>query len=609
VVPDWHRVLGDRYLPIAVALLALVVCIPSLWLGLQNDDHYLRLVLSDPPLDSTWVRSPFDAFAFVNGDEHVIQNAIADGRLPWWTHPRLRLAFLRPVTSLTHWIDFRIWPNRPWLMHLQSLLWFAGAIFAAALLYRRLLLPAWVAGLAAILFAIDDAHGMPAAWIANRNASIGVLFGLAALIAHDRWRRDGWRPGAIAAPVALALGLLAGEITLAAGGYLLAYALYLDKGAAPRRLATLIPSGLVGAGWWIAYRMLGYGAGGSGVYIDPGADPVAFLHAAAERLPLLFSGQWAFPSSLSLMFSQQSSRLVWLVAVGTMLVVVALLLPILSRDRVARFFAFGMFLSLIPACATFPDDRLLFFAGFGGMGLLAQFLAAVGQRHDWVPSTPILRFPILASFWVLVAIHMVIAPLALAATTPKLVIFRQFMERAAGSLPSDPTVADHTALVVNAPSAFITVYAPLMQALEGRATPSRTLTLGSGIYPMTISRPGAKVLTIRPAGGYLASRGSPQPSHEDSQPAFDPLYFHQMLDQLYRDSTPMHGADQITYGGCIVKINQVTEDGRPHEVSFFFATDLDDPSLRWLQWKDSAYAPFEPPEIGETVVLAAVTFP
>jgi len=77
-------------------------------------------------------------------------------------------------------------------MHLQSLLWFAGAVVAAAVFYRRLLLPVWVAGLAALLFAIDDAHGMPAVWLANRNASIGVFFGLVALIAHDGWRRDGW---------------------------------------------------------------------------------------------------------------------------------------------------------------------------------------------------------------------------------------------------------------------------------------------------------------------------------------------------------------------------------------------------------------------------------
>jgi hypothetical protein len=194
-----RRIIGHRRLPFFVVVIAVILCAPSLWLGLQNDDHVLRLVLSDPPLDPEWTRSPVDAFAFVNGDEELIRTALETGRLPWWTHPRLRLAFFRPVTSITHWIDFRIWPDLPWLMHLQSLLWFAGAIVAAALFYRRLLLPAWVAGLAALLFAVDNAHGMPAVWLANRNASIGVFFGLLALSAHDRWRREAWRPRSLSA--------------------------------------------------------------------------------------------------------------------------------------------------------------------------------------------------------------------------------------------------------------------------------------------------------------------------------------------------------------------------------------------------------------------------
>ncbi len=592
-----------------MAAVAVLLCISSLWLGLQNDDHILRLVLSDPPLDPGWTRSPFDAFTFVNGDEELIRSAIETGRIPWWTHPRLRLAFLRPVTSFTHWIDFRVWPEQPWLMHLQSLLWFAGAVIAAALLYRRLLTPAWIAGFAGLLFAIDDAHGMPAVWLANRNASIGVLFGLAALIAHDSWRRDGWRPGAFVAPVALLLGLLSGEIALAAGGYLLAYAFFVDNDTWSRRLASLIPGGVVGAAWWVAYRSLGYGASGSGVYIDPGANPVAFAHAVIERAPMLFSGLWALPSGLGLMLSQSAFHVVWLVAVGLMAVIAVLLLPLLKRDRVARFFALGMILSLVPACATFPDDRLLFFAGFGGMGLLAQLLASFWQRVDWVPSSRIRRLPLATACWAFVFIHLVLSPLALATTTAKVRIFGTIISRAAESLPSDPAVRDQLALIVNTPSAFFSIYGPLMQALEGRPIPRRTLTLGSGIYPTTISRPALNSIAIRPDGGYLVSPGSPRPGHEASQPAFHPAYFHQMLDHLYRDATPMTVGERIMYGGASVEVTEATEDGRPIEVRVHFNVDLEDSSLRWLQWKNGVYEPFEPPAVGETVTLPSVIVP
>jgi hypothetical protein len=601
--------LSRRGFPVIAAAIAVLLCAPSLWLGLQNDDHILRLVLSDPPLDPEWTRTPIDTFSFVNGDEELIRKALEEGRLPWWTHPRLHLAFLRPITGLTHWIDFRVWPDLPWLMHVQSLLWFAGAIIAAALFYRRLLLPAWVAGLAGLLFAIDDAHGLPAAWIANRNASIGVFFGLLALIAHDRWRRDGWRPGAYLAPIALLAGLMAGEIALAAGGYLLAHALFLDSDTWPRRFASLIPGAAIGCVWWVAYRAMGFGASGSGVYIDPGASPLVFAGAVVDRAPILLFGQWALPSGLHNMLSVDAAHFVWLVALAAIAVIAALLLPILKREPAARFFALGMILSLLPACATFPDDRLLYFAGFGGMGLLAQFLAAVWRPAGWMPTSQIRRLPLQIACSVFVVIHLVFAPFALAMTTNTLKTFNSFINRAASSLPSDPEATDQIALIVNSPTAFISIYGPLLQALDGRPIPSRTLILGSGIYPTTISRPTANSVAIRPDGGYLVEHGSPRPGHEATQPPFHPAYFHQMLDHLYRDATPMRVGDRIPYGGATVEISEATEDGRPIEIEVFFDVDLEDPSLRWLQWRRGVYVPFELPAVGESVVLPEVTLP
>lgn len=585
------------------------LCAPSLWLGLQNDDHILRAVLSDPPLDPEWTRTPIDAFSFVNGDEVLIRRAIGEGRIPWWTHPRLHLAFLRPITGLTHWIDFRAWPDLPWLMHLQSLLWFAGAVIAAALLYRRLLLPTWGAGLAALLFAVDDAHGLPAVWIANRNASIGVFFGLLALIAHDRWRREGWRPGAYLGPIALLAGLLAGEIALAAGGYILAYALFLETDSWKRRMVSLIPSAVVGVAWWGAYRLANFGASGSGVYIDPGASPLVFAKAVVERAPILLFGQWALPSGLHNMLSRDAAHFVWLVAVALAVVIAALLLPILKRDRVARFFALGMVLSLLPACATFPDDRLLYFAGFGGMGLLAQFFAAVWQRSEWLPSSRIRRLPLQLACSFFVLIHLLFAPLALAMTTNTVRTFGTFINRAAASLPSGPEVTDQTVLIVNSPTAFLSIYGPVVQALAGRDIPSRTLVLGSGIYPTTISRPGANSIAIRPDGGYLVEPGSPRPGHEATQPPFHPAYFHQMLDHLYRDATPMRVGDQVLYGGVTIEIAEVTESGRPIEIWVHFGVELEDPSLHWLEWRHGVYVPFIPPAVGQSVVLPEVTLP
>jgi hypothetical protein len=55
--------------------------------------------------------------------------------------------------------------------------------------------------------------------------------------------------------------------------------------------------------------------------------------------------------------------------------------PLLRRSATARFWGGGMALALVPACATLPANRLLFFVGLGGMGLLAEFLTSGPMRN------------------------------------------------------------------------------------------------------------------------------------------------------------------------------------------------------------------------------------
>ena len=71
-------------------------------------------------------------------------------------------------------------------MHVHSLLWFVLLLFLVTKFYRRILGPTWLAGLAVLLFAVEDGHGSPVGWICNRNILIAASFGIGCLIAHDR---------------------------------------------------------------------------------------------------------------------------------------------------------------------------------------------------------------------------------------------------------------------------------------------------------------------------------------------------------------------------------------------------------------------------------------
>ena len=619
-----RRLLAHPRFPWVAAAVAMLLCMPALWIGLQTDDHFYRATLSRD--FATWRDSPararlidyihadksrwraFDLFAFIKGDQEFNRRAIAGGFMPWWAPPDLKISFFRPLTALTHWLDYRLWPHAYWLMHLHSLLWFGAVVVVVALLYRRLLGAGWVAGLAALLFAIDDAHGFPAVWLANRNALLAAFFGVIALLSHGRWRSTGLRLASVVAAISFLLALLANEGGVATFGYLLAFALFLDRAPRAARLRSLLPYVIVGAIWWFGYKLGGYGASGSGLYLDPGAQPFAYVVQAVDRVPRLLFGQWALPSDMQWMMSQRAAGAAWWIAVAFLLVIAALLVPLIRRDRVARFWALGMLISIAPACATFASDRLLVFAGIGGMGLLAQLIAAVLQNAREYASSAWRKWPARVMCGVLCLLHLIGAPLGLMQLAGNLKRFDAVAARAGASLPWDESVRDQTVLIVNTPTFYVSVIAFLIRALDSDAIlPKDAYVLGSGLNTIEVRRPDADTLIVSHAGGFLAAPGSPEPGREHDQPLFDQRYGFAMLDQLYRGHRPMRVGEQIELHGITVEITAITADVRPAEAAFHFAKPLDDPSYRWLRWEDGVYVPFTPPRTGESVTLPRVS--
>ena len=157
---------------VAIAV-ALLLAAPSLTVGLAADDWLQLLVARGLHPFAGLPQSRLDLFSFAGHDPATIQPLVDAGMFPWWTDPAVKLAFWRPLASFTHLVDWTLWPGAPWAMHLHSLAWFGLALAAAAALYRRLI-GGWTAGLATLLYALDDAHGPAVGWIANRNAMVAV---------------------------------------------------------------------------------------------------------------------------------------------------------------------------------------------------------------------------------------------------------------------------------------------------------------------------------------------------------------------------------------------------------------------------------------------------
>jgi hypothetical protein len=571
--------LRARWLIVGVALL---LASPSLFTGLCADDFIHQLLMRKDPGIAGFAFRPLDLFAFANGDPSRTHQLIDAGMYPWWTDPGVVLAFFRPITSATHYLDHLLWPSQPVLMHLHNLVWFALLLLVVGAIYRRFSRVSWVAGLALFLYAIDDARAPTLGWLANRNALIALTLGLPALIAHDKWRRDGMGHGAWLGPLALGLGLLAGEAALVVVAYLFAYALFIDGGALRARLLRLAPYVAVVLVWRVAYAHFGYGAVGSGVYIDPSRDLLGFLQAAATRLPVLLLAQFALPPAdlwdLYPLIFPAGRALTLLAALIVLAALGAMILPLWKRDPVIRFWTVGCLLSTLIMCATFTHDRLLTGVSLGAMALVAEILAG------FVQSSVRPRFAS-AVAGALVLCHVVVAPVLFPFRAQATSSVNRVLGRAHQSVPSDAGVSSRSVILLNPPIDPFVGYFLAYRAVAGEPRPKHLRWFATGVTDLRIERVDDTTLRIRPGAGFLSS-------------------FTQMM--LRSPTRPIELGEQIALSDVTVEVSALTADGRPSEILVRFAVPLEDPSLQWLQWGKHDYVPFRVPRVGETLVVPAV---
>ena len=599
-----RRLLLHEHLPIALAILSALLTLPSLSKGLVTDDLIHRAKLLTLPLPEVLRK----LFIFVDRDNGAQLLDLGAG--PWWSVKGLQIAFFRPVTALTHWLDYRLWPDSPALMHAHSVIWYGAVCALAALFYRRVMGHVWVAGLAAFLFAVDDAHAMPVVWLANRNALLALFFGLLSLMAHDQWRRKGRWAGALLSIPCLALTVLSAEIGVAVGAYLLAYAFFLEDGSWRRRLVGLLPLAAVLGTWWFIYRYMGYGVWGSGYYIDPGREPLRFAMAVAERGPILLWGQlaWISPIPYS-MLSASARHIFWAAGLLTILSIGLILIPLVRRDRVARFWAMGMVLAVVPICAkAATDGATLVFVGLGAMGLVAQFIGGLLDESAWLSADRAWRAVAWTLCILLMGLHIFRAPIQLvvAATIsdPAGVAVERFTN--IGSLLHG---ARRDVVIVNAPSSVSFFYLQGARDPGDESVPAHIRTLAPGYSPIEMTRLDSRTVAVRPQNGYFAPPGGGE--RQDSLPPFHFMYAIERMETLSRsEALPTTLGERIDLTGMSVEMTATTRDGRLAEATVRFAQPLDDSALVWLRWDWNkwAYVPFRPPAVGRTVRIPGPPF-
>jgi hypothetical protein len=580
------RLLGRPWLPRAAIVLALLLVSPALGVAPMADD-YMQMARVDERLHVPGFEyRPLDLFTFVSGDPKARAVLREEGVFGWWMAPDFRMAFWRPLSSLTHLLDHWLRPRSSVFAHVHSLLWFAALLAVLAVLYRRFH-PPWIAHLALLLYAVDDARAWVVGWPANRNALVAATLAFAALLVHDRARRDGWRAGVWLAPALFAAALLGGESALAVTGYLFAHALYVDSGPMGRRLARLWPFVALSVAWLAAYKALGYGTTGGGMYLNPLDEPAGYLRAVVERLPVLLAAQTGVSLSDAWLLLPPPARAVALgLAFAWLAALAAVVAPVWRRVPACRFWAVGTVLSLPPMCATFPMDRLLVFAGVGAMAVVALVFAEVVEGDAFAAWPRVRRSGATAVVSLLAVSHLVFAPLLLPLRVLTFGFIAHMGETLERSIPTDASVQGKTLLILSS-AAELTTFPPwLERQVREVPRPRRMRVLATCFGPLEVSRVDPVTLRIRPAGGFLDN---------------------EMLRMVRGLSRPFHEGDEVVLSDVHVRVREVLPDGRPAAADFTFGVPLEDASLLWTRVQaGGALIPWSPPAVAESQSLPSI---
>lgn len=570
--------LAKRATLIACVVLGIALCAPALGNNLQAEDYGQRASAQANP----WHGALYPAG---RADPRATYYLKDKGVLPWVTPGNLHVAFYRKLSELTLHADYRFWPDRPALMFAHSLAWLGLMLACSIWLYGRIVRPEWAAGLAAVLTAFDDAHGAAISWLAARHTLVASAFGVFAIVCHDRWRRSGWKFGAVLGPLALFLSLCAGEIGVGAIAYLVAHAVFLDPAPFCKRFRPALGWIAAAALWLVFYARSSAGAHGSGIYAHPISEPLMFIATAAERLPFLLLGVFWAPGADIWLFVPRSDHagLFWIPWTVTLIILV-LLAPVVRRDKHALFWLCGMLLSAVPLCSAPPADRVLMFPALGGMALVALTIAKLTDSDPTLPATRFWRWPARVMTWGWYFLHLVLSPLMLPLRAIALQGHNAWMLQAADDLyPTGASPIAHL-VIVNAADYYTGIGVASIGAFRHPPGAPCVRVLYGGLDPVEVSRPDLRVLVIKAPLGFL--------NHG--------------LNRVFRSPhQPMHEGEGLQLTRLQIVVEEVDAAGVPTVARFHFRDVLEGPELRWFSFQNGRYVPFVPPAVGKSLVISA----
>ena len=368
----FQTALPERLFLSGLILLCLLVGLSSINRGLQSDDYIHKALLNthqqaeQQGLDNLKVLHQL--FVFFDPQQPA-------SSLPWWSNPEMKIKFWRPLSALSHYLDYQLWPNNIKAMHMHSMLWYLLLVLFSYVFFKQIL-GTLSAQWAAIIFCLDFSHFANLSWLANRNSLIASSLVLITCICFIKAYRLNKKQYFLFSICAYALALLAAEVSLLAlfipASYL--YFFY-DKKHSDLDNKNLVYVFAVYASvaliFLLGYQYMGYGISHSGLYLNPLENPLLTLQSLITKIPVFYFGQIFAIEGFYNVFSPHLKLLSSILCLLLLLVFFYFLKGFYKQEKVL-FFVSNSLLALIPASLfALADMRLSLLSSVFSAALLA----------------------------------------------------------------------------------------------------------------------------------------------------------------------------------------------------------------------------------------------
>ncbi|THB66787.1 MAG: hypothetical protein D6B27_05870 [Gammaproteobacteria bacterium] len=585
--------------PWLLFFLALFFALSSIKVPLAADDyfHYVALKGShqlqqlgfqnaDGDIGAT--DAAMTLFSFFPKDRTNINRMKEIGVYPWWGSDEVQLSFWRPLASISHWLDYKLWPDSIAMMHLHSIFWFMLYLLSGYLVFKHLFKDTSMNGkkLAAfgLLFLVVDLSLYESlGWIASRNALMAGSFGLLSfyfmLLTNSLKNR-------ILSLVFFGLALLSAEAGIGSAGLIMAYILFISPESIKKKIITFAPYLLLVVLWRICYQSGHYGALNNGLYVDPIKNFKGFVEVVFTRGPALILNQISGVDMLYNLFSPLTKVIYAVIGAAIFLLTLILNRQFIKEVKLARFFLVGALFSVVPPVAIgMISGRLLIFVSVMMFGFFILAFNYYQNKNCCVYKAykvVYLGFNIFISF---------IALLCLSVYLYQGMVKKKNNDADIIFLSQD--LSEKRVYLISSPHSFQWLYLPYQFSYFEKQLPESARILTSSYESIDITRTDENKLKI--------SIDSGMKIYTDSVAVRDTLFsnYKHLISLGYKRSFP-----DVT-----IEVIAVNENSEPTEIIYSFK-DINSSTNLWYYWDvvedKGKYKKFTLPDTGKTVKIDGI---